>query len=743
MHRRRVRRDSAMSFSESSVHATVEALECRWLLSGSSDEQPVLPRNLTPAEIEYLKNHPLGSEPGLAAPTPPPSGPIDPVAEYEPMEGLVISWMGFTNILRDITKRVTDAGGRVYVNIDNPPPAGFTLADATASLQSAGVNMSNVTFRHVNVNSVWARDYGPRYVYEGDVRVITDHQYNRPRPNDDLQPNDFAALKQHKYYEIGLNGTTLIHGGGNYHLNGAGDAYATVLIDNENSFNQTQIRQIWDTYENNTTEITGAFPQSVDSTQHIDMWMQIYDDNKVFISDWPNAQGSAQDIVCETTATLMQSRGYQVTRLPAYRTNAHYTFTNMVIFNDIVILPQYNNGPGAVVSNQVLAQVQAAMPDKTVFQLNGDPIVTSAGVFHCVVQHIPRHLGLTGTNGGLAPTAYLRGPNNGETLQGGQQYQIEWTTDDDAPVAASGGVTGVDILLSTDGGQTFPTVIASNQPALGSFNWTVPNIDTSQARIRVVARDGVNNTGHDDSDTNFTIGIPVANGTWDGGGDGVSWSDANNWSNNTLPGASDDVVIATNGTFTVNVTGALTNVKSLSLGGASSNPTLSISAGGNKLLKTGSIVLNGASNLDLHDNDLIIDYTGASHLAAIQGLINSARNGGDWLGNGITSSAARTHPSLITTLGAMEATDYDSIHGAGALFNGLDPDDTAVLVKYTYYADTDFNGAIDGDDYSRMDSGFNSSFTGWMNGDADGNGVVDGDDYSLIDLAFNLQGAVL
>jgi agmatine/peptidylarginine deiminase len=491
-----------------------EALENRRLLSGLPFEHDGgdLPRYLTDAEREYLKTNPLGSGPDAVAPSAPPTGPIDPVAEYEPMEGLVISWVsGHSAILTQMTKRVTDAGGRMYINVTSP-----TLqSSASTTLTNAGVNMANVTFRQYAYNSVWIRDYGPRYVYEGDVRVITDHQYNRPRPADDLQPNDFALLKQHQYYEIGLNNTILVHGGGNYHLNGAGDAYSTQLIANENPwFTQPQIQQIWDTYQNNNTTITGAFPSTVDATQHIDMWMQIYGDNKVFIGDFPNPTGAAvtADAVADNTASLLASRGYQVTRLPNYSIGGtHYTFTNMVIFNDVVLLPYYDNGPGAAVSNQVLAQVQAAFgPGKQVFQIDGDAIVGLAGVFHCIEQHIPLHKGAPGPGGGLAPTAYVRNTPDGQSYNAGEQVEIKWISDDDAPVAASGGVSGVDILLSTDGGQTFATTIAANQPALGSFNWTVPaGINTTQARVRVVARDGAGNTGFDVTDANFTIADPT------------------------------------------------------------------------------------------------------------------------------------------------------------------------------------------------------------------------------------------
>ena len=58
-------------------------------------------------------------------------------------------------------------------------------------------------------------------------------------------------------------------------------------------------------------------------------------------------------------------------------------------------------------------------------------------------------------------------------------------------------------------------------------------------------------------------------------------------------------------------------------------------------------------------------------------------------------------------------------------------------MKYTYYGDTDFNGVVNFDDYSRTDAGFNGNESGWLNGDFDANGAVNFDDYSLIDLAFN------
>ena len=60
----------------------------------------------------------------------------------------------------------------------------------------------------------------------------------------------------------------------------------------------------------------------------------------------------------------------------------------------------------------------------------------------------------------------------------------------------------VDILLSTDGGLTYPTVLASNIPNTGSASITVPNISTSAARVMVR---GTGKAFFDISNNNFTI----------------------------------------------------------------------------------------------------------------------------------------------------------------------------------------------------------------------------------------------
>jgi hypothetical protein len=55
------------------------------------------------------------------------------------------------------------------------------------------------------------------------------------------------------------------------------------------------------------------------------------------------------------------------------------------------------------------------------------------------------------------------------------------------------------------------------------------------------------------------VSLPVVNGVaatvnWIGAGDGASWNDAANWTNNTPPGPNDDIIINVPGTPTVRIT---------------------------------------------------------------------------------------------------------------------------------------------------------------------------------------------
>jgi autotransporter-associated beta strand protein len=180
--------------------------------------------------------------------------------------------------------------------------------------------------------------------------------------------------------------------------------------------------------------------------------------------------------------------------------------------------------------------------------------------------------------------------------------------------------------------------------------------------------------------------------------------------------------------------GSLAVTGTLSMSGGS----LQVAAGAQRLLKVGNVVTSAGGRVDLNDSDMVAT---ASNYATINGLVALARNGGAWNGAGITSTAAKNNPVHATTLGVLTGSQYLST--GAATFNGHNVVASNVLVKYTYYGDTDFNGLINFDDYAHLDAGFNTGGTDWFHGDFDNNSTVNFDDYALIDLAFNVQSGSL
>jgi hypothetical protein len=89
-------------------------------------------------------------------------------------------------------------------------------------------------------------------------------------------------------------------------------------------------------------------------------------------------------------------------------------------------------------------------------------------------------------------------PNTNVSISGDQTVTWDVANTNTAPVSCA----NVKISLSTDGGNTFPTVLSASTPNDGSQLVTLPSISTSQARIKIEAAD---NIFFDMSNANFTI----------------------------------------------------------------------------------------------------------------------------------------------------------------------------------------------------------------------------------------------
>ena len=144
--------------------------------------------------------------------------------------------------------------------------------------------------------------------------------------------------------------------------------------------------------------------------------------------------------------------------------------------------------------------------------------------------------------------------------------------------------------------------------------------------------------------------------------------------------------------------------------------------------------------LDLNDNDLILDYTGASPAAAVEALVRSGYNiTGDWLGDGITSSVAAADGNFAIGVAdnALLAAPFGTAQG-GPLFSGQDVDLTSILVKFTHRADLNLDGVITPDDSAIFGGNYEEGGPArWSTGDLNYDGIFTPDDAAIFGGAYD------
>jgi hypothetical protein len=96
-------------------------------------------------------------------------------------------------------------------------------------------------------------------------------------------------------------------------------------------------------------------------------------------------------------------------------------------------------------------------------------------------------------------------PNTAVSWPGNSTQTVTWTVNNTtaAPVSCA----NVNILLSTDGGYTFPITLIANTPNDGTEAVTIPNVATTTARVKV---ESVGNIFFDISNANFSIVTAVS-----------------------------------------------------------------------------------------------------------------------------------------------------------------------------------------------------------------------------------------
>lgn len=354
---------------------------------GKTNKEKQIEKTYKPPKVKVITN--------------PPSSPVRNAAEWEEMQGVLISWKsGYESFLSQIIKYARQEA-TVYVHCSDSNVVRNYLIQQNIPLQ-------NIKFLISSLNSVWIRDYGPNsvYTYDVDSLLFVDWVYNRPRPQDDASPQYIANKLNVPLYGATQPPTDLVATGGNWMTDGFGTAFSSKLILDENAtvnqYNQTpkteaQIDQIVHDFLGINRYIKmDNLPY--DGIHHIDMHMKLLDEETLLVGEYPQGISDGPQIEANLNYVLNNFNSifgtpYRVIRIPMPPSQsglwpsqgAYYrTYTNSLILNKTVLVPTYYTK----YDTTALRIYKEALPGYKIVGINAESIISQSGAIHCTTHEI-------------------------------------------------------------------------------------------------------------------------------------------------------------------------------------------------------------------------------------------------------------------------------------------------------------------------------------------------------------------
>jgi hypothetical protein len=215
---------------------------------------------------------------------------------------------------------------------------------------------------------------------------------------------------------------------------------------------------------------------------------------------------------------------------------------------------------------------------------------------------------------------------------------------------------------------------------------------------------------------------------WTGGGDGSTWNDSANWSDNYVP-TQHDIVTVPAGVASLQIGTGDFSVKSLSSGSS-----VHINGGSLSLLQSstinGLLTIQGGGSLNLTNATLMIDYgSNADPSSTLVPYLTTGYAGGAWNGAGIVSSSVASQNAsqskLIYSVGYAD--------GADGIVSGLSSGQFEIMP--TLAGDAKLQGNVVFGDFQLLSQYFGNA-GGWDEGNFNYGSAINFGDFQLLSQNF-------
>lgn len=374
-----------------------------------------LPRHLpafkTPAELTRDSNSQLvdfmTAHPELYGITVAPPAGFTMYAEFEPVDAM---YLVYDDTQRDYYIDLIEAA-TVYVDV--VLWHSDAEADIAAILQAnlsapALARVSYIDFYGTThyvftspyeidsaVDSIWAVDFGPYFVKNGDGQVaIVDPHYYLERINDNAIPEKMGDLLGMTVYRPDLN-----FEGGNFFSDGQGTCYSTTMVHESNTkYTAGEIDQIFLDYFG-CQKMFWLTPLQGEGTGHIDMFFILASPTDVIVGSFLQSQDATNKTAMDDNAALFEGAtnfagdSLTVHRIPMPNPGSDYygriwrSYTNGLRLNDAYLVPTFTEH--SAYELDAIAVLNTALPGVATVSVPSDAIMPWGGAIHCTTRSKP------------------------------------------------------------------------------------------------------------------------------------------------------------------------------------------------------------------------------------------------------------------------------------------------------------------------------------------------------------------
>jgi hypothetical protein len=359
----------------------------------------------------------------------------------------------------------------------------------------------------------------------------------------------------------------------------------------------------------------------------------------------------------------------------------------------------------------------------------------------------------------LTATSVARGLFGGLTFSGAERLELQCQNGNNIVTMNAGG-TFPATTVSGNGGTD--ALIMTGSAAADTWFLTFGNVMTALSTVTYFGLESITlnlGSGNDSvmvNSTNATVPVTISG---DDGNDTLTISGAPSSGvlyKGGLLASDQDTLNVNAGTYTFQSDARLTSANlKLSVGSAGNvvfNSTqhlaglvvsgkASMGADGNRYLDTKGLAIGASGKLDLNDNDIVVEYSSGPFVAYDQVWA--------WIVSGYSSEVDSTKVGILSTSGQQaggltvleiidnamtEAPEWPAGSGNAIPVH-------AIIGKYTYFGDSDWDGQVTPQDYTAIDANLGATQDrriAMLSGDLDFDNVVTPQDYTVVDASLGV-----